>query len=249
MILLAISAPAAPQCGMQKDPVRKRLLELIDEHDTNLKVVSLAIGRNHAYLHQFIHKGVPRKLPEEVRQALARHFGIEEVELVAAKGRTGVKATKRSQSGRRTLEPMIEFGGEEYIALPVFDVRAAAGAGTLNQDELALTRNFFRHQWLRSVTLAPASELAIIQVDGDSMWDTLHHGDHVLIDRTQNRFTRDGIYALEMGEGLQIKRVSIHPTTRLLTVKSDNDAYPKWPDINPDDVLFAGRAIWLGRQV
>ena len=149
----------------------------------------------------------------------------------------------------KEFRALIEFDGEEYVALPVFDVRAAAGAGSLNQDEDAVTHNFFRHQWLRSVTNAAASALAIIQVDGDSMWDTLHHGDHVLVDRTQNTFTRDGIYALEMGEGLQVKRVSIHPTTKLLTVKSDNGAYPTWPDINPDDVIFAGRVIWIGRQV
>jgi phage repressor protein C with HTH and peptisase S24 domain len=226
---------------MKRDPVRKRLLELVAERETTLKAVSLAVERNHAYLHQFIHKNVPRKLPEEVRGALADYFAVDEAELATTK--------KRRPARRHPAGGLIEFDGEEYIALPVFDVRAAAGAGSLNQDEDAVTHNFFRHQWLRSVTNAAASALAIIQVDGDSMWDTLHHGDHVLIDRTQNSFSRDGIYALEMGEGLQIKRVSIHPTTKLLTVKSDNDAYPTWADIKHDDVIFAGRVIWIGRQV
>lgn len=234
---------------MQRDKVRKRLLELVAERETTLKAVSLAVERNHAYLHQFIHKGVPRKLPEEVRGALADYFAIDETELRAARGRAGARVARRRPGRERPSGALIEFDGEEYIALPVFDVRAAAGAGSLNQDEDAVTHNFFRHQWLRSVTNAAASALAIIQVDGDSMWDTLHHGDHVLVDRTQNAFTRDGIYALEMGDGLQIKRVSIHPTTKLLTVKSDNGAYPTWPDIQPGDVIFAGRVIWIGRQV
>ena len=56
---------------MQLDPVRLKLLKLVKERRTDLKNVSLAIGRNAAYLHQFVQRGTPKVLPEDVRAALA----------------------------------------------------------------------------------------------------------------------------------------------------------------------------------
>ena len=60
------------------DPVRHLILKLVHRHETTLAAVSRAIDRNHAYLHQFINRKTPRRLPEEVRHALAAHFNIDE---------------------------------------------------------------------------------------------------------------------------------------------------------------------------
>ena len=60
------------------DPVRKLILEKTQERGTNLAEVSRQIGRNHAYLQQFIKRGVPAELSEKVRPALAVALGIPE---------------------------------------------------------------------------------------------------------------------------------------------------------------------------
>lgn len=60
------------------DPVRHLIVKLVHRHETTLAAVSRAIGRNHAYLHQFINRKTPRRLPEDVRHALAAHFNIDE---------------------------------------------------------------------------------------------------------------------------------------------------------------------------
>ncbi|MBM3536056.1 MAG: peptidase S24, partial [Alphaproteobacteria bacterium] len=39
------------------DPIRHRVLKLIDERDSDLKKASLALGKNAAYVHQFIYRG------------------------------------------------------------------------------------------------------------------------------------------------------------------------------------------------
>jgi phage repressor protein C with HTH and peptisase S24 domain len=49
------------------------------------KEVSLAIGRNHAYLQQFLKRGIPKQLPEEARHALADYFGIEQKDLAGVR--------------------------------------------------------------------------------------------------------------------------------------------------------------------
>jgi len=59
------------------DPVRKLLLDLIAGRGSDLASVSRAIGKNHAYLQQFVKRGVPRHLPEDAREALGGHFGVD----------------------------------------------------------------------------------------------------------------------------------------------------------------------------
>ena len=54
------------------DPVRIRLLKLIQTRDTDLKKVSVALGKNAAYIHQFIYRGTPKVLPEDVREVVER---------------------------------------------------------------------------------------------------------------------------------------------------------------------------------
>jgi hypothetical protein len=66
---------------MQLDPVRTRLLKLIQARDTDLKHASLALGRNAAYLRQFIFRGSPKVLPENLRKEFAKHLGCEDDEL------------------------------------------------------------------------------------------------------------------------------------------------------------------------
>jgi hypothetical protein len=46
-----------------------------------LKQASRAIGRNDAYLQQFLHRGTPRRLPEDVRHRLAAFLDIDQSRL------------------------------------------------------------------------------------------------------------------------------------------------------------------------
>jgi hypothetical protein len=50
---------------MELDQSRLRLMKRIQERKTDLKNASLAIGRNAAYLHQFVMRGTPKVLPED----------------------------------------------------------------------------------------------------------------------------------------------------------------------------------------
>jgi phage repressor protein C with HTH and peptisase S24 domain len=138
---------------------------------------------------------------------------------------------------------------DAYARVAVYDARAAAGAGAVGSDTI---KHFlvFREQWLRQVTNAPLDELAVIEVDGDSMEPTLRSGDHALIDRTERRpRQKDGLYVLLVDGGLQVKRVSAHPVSGLLTVSSDNTSYRSYTDISPADVDVVGRVIWIGRRM
>lgn len=58
--------------------VRKLLLERARARHVTLAEISRAAGKNDAYVHQFVHKGSPRRLPEGVRRIAATMLGIPE---------------------------------------------------------------------------------------------------------------------------------------------------------------------------
>ena len=66
---------------MELDPVRLKVLQLLKEHGSDLRKASLAMGRNAAYVHQYVYRGSPKVLSEDDRIALAEHLGIDEDEL------------------------------------------------------------------------------------------------------------------------------------------------------------------------
>ena len=64
-------------------PPRNRLTELADQRGESLANLSRIIGRNAAYLQQFVTRGSPRRLPEDDRLLLAKHLNVDERELGA----------------------------------------------------------------------------------------------------------------------------------------------------------------------
>ena len=63
---------------MELDPTRLKVMKLIQDSGSDLKNASIAIGRNAAYLHQYLYRGTPKILPEDAREALAAHLGVDD---------------------------------------------------------------------------------------------------------------------------------------------------------------------------
>lgn len=63
------------------EEIRKKIARLISERGLNFAKVSLSIGKNIAYIQQFIKNGSPRRLGEVERQKLARLLKVDEQEL------------------------------------------------------------------------------------------------------------------------------------------------------------------------
>ena len=214
---------------MQTDP-RAMLERLCAERGEDFASLSRMLGRNSAYIQQFVRRGVPKKLKEDERRKLARFFDVPESILGGppepAKGAGGLIPVKRVL------------------------VQASAGPGRVAGDERAGPQFAFDERWLRALTGSPASNLSIIRVEGDSMAPTLSSGDDILVDAGDSmERIRDGIYVLRADDVLVVKRLAVHPTGRRVTVQSDNPAYPDWPDCDLGSIHCIGRVIWAGRKI
>ena len=213
---------------MLNDP-RVMLERLCAERGEDFAGLSRMLGRNPAYIQQFVRRGVPKRLGEAERRKLARYFSIPESLL----------------GGPADDEPV---GG--LIPVKRSPVRASAGPGAIPYEQTGKPYFAFDENWLKSLTASPAGRLSIIRVEGDSMAPTLNPGDDILVDLgdAADRL-RDGIYVLRVDDAVLVKRIALHPMGRTVTVRSDNPAYPDWPDFRIDEINCIGRVIWAGRKV
>lgn len=137
----------------------------------------------------------------------------------------------------------------EYEHVNEYDVSGSAGHGTVISEENVKYKVAFRSDWLRSLTRTQTDKLAVIKVSGDSMEPTLSSGDTLLLDTTQNKPTKDGVYFLQFeGDGL-IKRLQYNPQKKSVRVISDNEKYPPIEITNPSSFKIIGRALWAGRKL
>ncbi|HEU0310551.1 MAG TPA: S24 family peptidase [Sphingomicrobium sp.] len=210
---------------------RQVLERLCAERGENFATLSRLVGRNDAYIQQYLRKGTPRQLKERERRTLARYFQIPE-----------------SMLGGMPEDERAEFG--ELVPVTRVPVRASAGPGAFPGEEGARPYFAFDPRWLKGLTGSSPSKLSVIRVEGDSMAPTLSAGDDILVDLDDaaDRL-RDGIYVLRVDGALLVKRLAIHPVGRRVTVQSDNPAYGDLPDCGLDEIDCIGRVIWAGRRI
>lgn len=72
------------------DPVRKLIADTAKDKRIELKDMSLRLGKNHAYVHQFIYKGTPKKLHPDDRALISQILGIPESDLGEGSNKSGV---------------------------------------------------------------------------------------------------------------------------------------------------------------
>ena len=219
----------------QSQDARATLDRLIAERGDNYADLSRLIGRNAAYIQQFIKRGTPRKLDEDDRRVLARYFGVSEDML------GGVASL--------APPPVRNRGLPAVVSVPRLALGASAGGGTLDEDERAAGVMAFDARWFRHLGVRP-QRVSIIRVDGESMAPTLSDGDDIMVDRDDDADRlRDGVYVLRLDGVLMVKRVAMGPLRGRFSVLSDNAHYPDWTDIDPALVDIVGRVVWTGRRL
>lgn len=150
--------PAAvpPPADLSSDPVRRLVQARAFELGYDMKRLSLALGLNPAYFHQYLKKGKPRVLPETVREPLARLLNVREADLRPPR----TERTDRLGGGpaNRPPAPPAQVPHGPAPDLPVF-----RDTDELDQQEAA--------QWIRLLLPGPTASPV-----GFGLWITADRG-------------------------------------------------------------------------
>lgn len=199
------------------DP-RSVVMQRAGARGETLKALSLMLGRNAAYLQQFVRRGSPRVLASRDRRLLADHLGVDESLL-------GGNAPVRA------------------LRLPVLDVAASAGPGTLIDDAVMIGAGTVDGELARQLGLRQG-RASILSVRGDSMAPGLMAGDQIVVDETDRTPPASGgVYVLRLDDAVLVKRVARTGTD--LRITSDN---PQALPVGKGKVVVLGRVVWQMRR-
>lgn len=200
---------------------RQALDDLIREREETYAAVSRLLGRNSAYIQQYIKRGTPARLDQSDIAQLALHFDVPAKQL-------GGKESSSSPRRSVIIVPVIEVKGSE---IPQERSRIVDEA------------------WLTRLCNRPAG-LAILPIVGEAMQPTLQNGDEVIIQRLRSHDALlDGLYAVRGSSETFVRRIALDPTKNRISVLTDHPAYPSWNDVQRKAINVVGRVIWIGSQV
>ncbi|MDB5679417.1 MAG: repressor [Sphingomonas bacterium] len=194
-----------------------------ERRGASLAALSRMIGRNPAYLQQFVKRGTPRRLDEQARRHLAAFFGVDESVL-------GGPAQKA-----------------ELVAVPRIDAQAAAGPGGMVEDDCVAGEERIDPRVAKRLGVAPES-LTMITARGTSMEPLIHDGDALFVDSGDRQLSsRPGLFVLRIDGVLLVKRVA-----RIgfeLHIASNNPATPPIAPVRADRAEIIGRVVRLARSL
>lgn len=213
------------------DKIRKRLSREIELRQMDMKQLSLALGKNHAYVQQFLTRGIPARLKEQDRRKLSELLDIPEDEL----------GGPEPASSPAHATP-------QFRTITEYDIRASAGDGALTSEENVRSQWPFDPSYLSDFLGLSTNDLAIIEVRGDSMEPTLSSGDRVMVHLADKQISQPGIFIIYDGGGTVIKRVEKIPGQDKLVLISDNPLHTRY-EISGDDVQIVGRVVWAAKRL
>jgi phage repressor protein C with HTH and peptisase S24 domain len=134
----------------------------------------------------------------------------------------------------------------EFVFIKKAAARLSAGNGLVPDESFVEERYAFRLDWLKTVATNPEN-VVLMEVEGDSMSPTFEDGDTVLIDLEKRSFSPGKLFAIGVGDIIQLKRLSIIQPG-IIRILSDNHMY-RPEEISPDDLRIIGRPVWYGRSL
>lgn len=118
-----------------------------------------------------------------------------------------------------------------------------------NHDKAAAPTLAFNPDWLSQLCGACDEELRLIEMRGDAMEPTLRSGDLLLVDCRVRQVAQDGLYAVQLAEGVEIMRIHKQTAGRVL-LSCDNPFFQSTTltAAAAKRIKLVGRVVWFGRR-
>jgi len=208
-----------------QERVRKLVRSRVAELRLSLSEVSLKLGRNHAYLQQFLERGIPRVLPERVRPALAAILQVDES---ALRGETPAGAPPVQPPHRPA--PVNDSATE----LPVY---ASAQGGA---EGMSVTPEPI--DWVpRPRPLQHVAKAYAVYVVGDSMDPAYRHGDMAFVHPSLPLLRGSDVMLLREENGQMVAMIK--------HLVSWNERHWRVKQFNPDREFQLSRQEWRQANV
>lgn len=232
------------------DEIRRRLDRLIRDAGESYAAISKRIGRNPAYVQQFIRRGVPRRLAEQDRIHLASYFRISEQEL-GGPPPGSIRTTAPTQASRVTVQPLsgchevTEPQSISVLVIPMID----RPPGNPSDDRCSASGFVLQADIANRISGDRPEDLGAMMADGDSMAPTIVHGDYLLFDTAQRTADRSGLYVLPGTRVPMVRRIALDPLDGTASIIADNPHYPDRTGCDPRAITIVGRIIWTGKPM
>jgi hypothetical protein len=225
----------------EASPAARKLKALRQRAGLSIREVAHTLGMEHGSSYQHYEDRFRKAhLPLDLMRKLVPIFakgGVEAAELLALAGVDAHNAGPTRDAGN-------------MLRIEELDIRASAGAGLVGGEERIVAQWQVPTEIVRGYSTAPASELRIITVMGDSMEPALLPGQRVLVDTGDRLPSPPGIFVVWDGLGLVVKRIQVLPHSEPPRVKitSDNVKYDPY-ERTLEEAYIQGRVIgqwrWL----
>lgn len=159
---------------------------------------------------------------------------------------SGFGQIEKAELGPATFSMKPGLSPADFCLVRKAQTRVSAGGGIIPEEGTTEDHHAFREQWLRRVA-RDVRRVILLDVDGDSMAPTLLHKDTVLVDLNRTALREGRIYAIAVGEVLQIKRLQLMAGERIKII-SDNPSYHTY-DVQADEIRIIGQMIWFCRTL
>ncbi|MBC8286004.1 MAG: helix-turn-helix transcriptional regulator [Nitrospinae bacterium] len=140
---------------------------------------------------------------------------------------------------------------EGFVLVPRYNIEASAGGGSVIHSEQVVDHLAFKTDWVHKELGTDPKNLLLIHSIGDSMEPTIRSGDLLLVDRNKSRMKGDGIYLINLDDGLMVKRIE-WLLDGSVVIRGDNTVVSREQVVSSTDLEklhILGRVVWVGSKI
>lgn len=139
-----------------------------------------------------------------------------------------------------------EKENNNIVKIPFYSaVKAAAGSGSEIPNYPEQESMTFDRRWLKTILGVNEKNVALINVEGDSMFPLINDGDLLMFDFTVKDVVNNKVFIIEDEDKLRVKRLKQDFNGDIYLI-SDNKQYP--PEKVTHSLNIVGKVVWNGSK-
>lgn len=222
---------------------REKFRTLLRDRGISLRKMSIDLNLNESYFQQFVAYGRPAFIEGNILRQAASYLNVSE---------ESISSTSFSAPELLSASPALasrKAGDSALLLLPCYDLAQKLGNENWRDEQYLTQHMAFSRQMLQHITPTSPEQLVLLKISNDTMAPTLTKDDYALLDCSYQLASEDGIYAILHELRLLVKRLTVDPIRKQITLSRDNPTYPSIREYSLVDIQVAGRILWVGKRI